>query len=218
MASSKAHAGECVILLHGLIRTDASLKKMASALSSAGYITINVNYPSTKHVIKELADVTISDALSQCPSGVKVHFVTHSLGGILVRQYLSASVIENLGRVVMLGPPNQGSEIVDSLRNVPGFERMHGSAGLQLGTDDQSVPKVLGPANFELGVIAGTRSVNPILSTMIAGKDDGKVSVDNTKLEGMADHISLPVTHPFMMRNRSVIRQVIYFLQNGKFE
>jgi hypothetical protein len=218
MASSKAHAGECVILLHGLIRTDASLKKMASALSSAGYITINVNYPSTKHVIKELADVTISDALSQCPSGVKVHFVTHSLGGILVRQYLSASVIENLGRVVMLGPPNQGSEIVDSLRNVPGFERMHGFAGLQLGTDDQSVPKVLGPANFELGVIAGTRSVNPILSTMIAGKDDGKVSVDNTKLEGMADHISLPVTHPFMMRNRSVIRQVIYFLQNGKFE
>jgi hypothetical protein len=107
---------------------------------------------------------------------------------------------------------------VDSLRNVPGFERMHGAAGLQLGTDARSVPKALGPAKFEVGIIAGTRSVNLILSKMISGQNDGKVSVRNTKVEGMTDHISLPVTHPFMMRNKKVIRQVIHFLKNGQFE
>ena len=218
MISSREHAGECVILLHGLIRTDVSLKKMASALSSAGYVTINTNYPSTKQNIESLAEGAIVSALARCPNGAKVNFVTHSLGGILVRQFLSTNMIENLGRVVMLGPPNQGSEVVDSLRNVPGFERMHGAAGLQLGTDARSVPKALGPAKFEVGIIAGTRSVNLILSKMISGQNDGKVSVRNTKVEGMTDHISLPVTHPFMMRNKKVIRQVIHFLKNGQFE
>jgi hypothetical protein len=218
MSTARINVDECVVLLHGLVRTDASLNKMASALSSAGYATININYPSTKQCIESLADRAVNSALSQCPNGAKVHFVTHSLGGILVRQYLSVNTIENLGRVVMLGPPNQGSEIVDSLKNVPGFERIHGVAGVQLGTDGKSVPNILGPANFEVGIIAGTRSVNPILSTMISGKDDGKVGVDRTKLVGMTDHISLPVTHPFMMRNKTVIRQVIHFLKNGQFE
>ena len=218
LPSEQRNINTCVILLHGLVRTDSSLKKMALALNSEGYKTINTSYPSTKHTIEELADSTISSALFQCAGSTKVHFVTHSLGGILVRQYLSKNTIEKLGRVVMLGPPNQGSEVVDSLRNAPGFEQMHGPAGLQLGTDAKSVPKVLGAANFEVGVIAGTRSVNPVLSRMLPGQNDGKVTVGNTKLEGMTGHISLPVTHPFMMRNKTVIRQVIHFLKNGQFE
>jgi len=125
--------------------------------------------------------------------------------------------IENLGRVVMLGPPNQGSEVVDELRDVPGFGFINGEAGQELGTGANSVPRRLGPANFDLGVIAGTSSVNPVLSEMIPGPDDGKVSIESTRLEGMSDHIVMDVSHTFMMRDDEVIEQVISFLQSGKF-
>jgi len=218
LVSTQLMANECVILLHGLARSDSSMKTMAAELNNAGYTAINYDYPSTRHPVEKLAYDAISDALSQCPEQSTVHFVTHSMGGILVRQYLSQHSIENLGRVVMLGPPNQGSEVVDTLHNMPGYELINGPAGHQLGTDIESIPNKLGPADFELGIIAGTRSINLILSTMLPSTDDGKVTVENTKLEGMKDHIALPVTHPFMMKNQDVIEQVIHFLKSGTFK
>lgn len=216
--SSSAYASECVVLLHGLTRSASSLAKMEQVLNTNGYHTINYDYPSTKYNVEWLASNTIDDALKHCPYESKVNFVTHSLGGILVRQYLRGKKIGNLGRVVMLGPPNQGSQIVDMLKEVPGYELINGPAGMQLGTDDHSVAPSLGPAKFELGIIAGSRSINLILSTMLPNPDDGKVSVENTKLEGMNDHIVLPVTHPFMMNDKEVISQVIRFLKEGKFK
>ncbi|MBN1906699.1 MAG: alpha/beta hydrolase [Deltaproteobacteria bacterium] len=214
---SNSLADECVILLHGLARSSSSFNRMESVLKDNGYFTVNYNYPSRKYSIEKLAKDSIDNALAQCPANGRVHFVTHSLGGILVRQYLSTGKIKNLGKVVMLGPPNKGSQVVDKLKNVPGFEFINGPAGRQLGTDSMGIPARLGPAEFEVGIIAGTRSINPILSSMLPDPDDGKVSVENTKLAGMADHITLPVSHPFLMKNDEVIKQVIYFLQNGKF-
>jgi hypothetical protein len=177
----------------------------------------NVSYASTRKKIEQLAEEAIGPVLELCPMERKVHFVTHSLGGILVRQYLSRHVIENLGRVVMLGPPNKGSEVVDKLRDFPGFHFINGDAGLELGTGESSVPNRLGAANFDLGIIAGTRSIDLILSHMISGPDDGKVSVENTRLEGMHDHLEMDVTHTFMMRNKAVIEQVIHYLETGSF-
>jgi pimeloyl-ACP methyl ester carboxylesterase len=207
-----------VILLHGLARSDGSLSTMAEALDEAGYTAVNHDYPSTTHTIEELADTEIVAALSKCPAEGQVHFVTHSMGGILVRQYLGKHELDRLGRVVMLGPPNKGSQVVDTLGDVPGFELINGPAGMQLGTGSTSVPNTLGAATFEVGIIAGTRSFNLILSTMLPNPDDGKVSVENTKLEGMQDHIALPVTHVFMMNDREVIEQTLYFLEHGAFE
>ncbi|MCG8633064.1 MAG: alpha/beta fold hydrolase [Desulfobacterales bacterium] len=216
---SAGHSGakESVILLHGLARTNRSMVKMAASLKAEGFHTVNQDYPSTDFPIEVLAEKTIEKALKKCPSGNRIHFVTHSLGGILVRQYLSGHTIEHLGRVVMLGPPNQGSQVVDALKNMPGFKLLNGPSGMQLGTDAQSVPIRLGPADFEVGIIAGSRSINLILSTFLPGRDDGKVTIKNTKLEGMADHITLPVSHPFMMRDKTVIRQAIRFLRDGRF-
>ncbi|WP_226664849.1 esterase/lipase family protein [Microbulbifer aggregans] len=220
-----ATASECVILLHGLAKSDASMKKLESSIADAGFSTVNVNYPSTAFSIEQLAGPAIAPALDTCQAQAKarsedlsrVHFVTHSMGGILVRQYLSRVAIENLGHVVMLGPPNHGSEVVDKLGSFPGFQFMFGDAGLQLGTGNLSVPNQLGPANFDLGIIAGTRSINLFLSQMLPHSDDGKVTVDSTRLEGMNDHIEMPVTHVFMMKNRKVIRQVIHYLKHGRF-
>ena len=212
-----ASQADSVILLHGLARSDRSMKKLEMALLEKGYSVHNVSYASTRKTIEQLAEEAIGPALKSCPADRKLHFVTHSLGGILVRQYLLRHEIDNLGRVVMLGPPNKGSEVVDKLRNFPGFHFINGDAGLELGTGEGSVPNQLGAANFDLGIIAGTRSINLILSRMIAGVDDGKVSVESTKLEGMHDHLELEVTHPFMMRNNKVIEQVIHYLETGGF-
>ena len=118
----------------------------------------------------------------------------------------------------MLGPPNQGTEVVDRLRHIPMFNWLHGPAGSQLGTAQEDPPKKLGAVDFELGVIAGIRSINPLLSTLLTGQNDGKVSVENTKIEGMNDFITLPSTHTFMMRNSKVIYQVIHFLRFGQFD
>ena len=208
---------DSVILLHGLARSDRSMNKLQQALLQKGYRVHNVSYASTRNNIEKLAEEAIGPALKLCPKAQKLHFVTHSLGGILVRQYLLHHQIDNLGRVVMLGPPNHGTEVVDKLRDFPGFRFINGEAGLELGTGESSVPNKLGAANFDLGIIAGTRSINLILSRMIPGTDDGKVSVENTRLEGMHDHLQMKVTHPFMMRNAKVIEQVIHYLESGRF-
>ncbi len=214
------HKSECVILLHGLARTYLSMQCMQSALQKQGYFVANVNYPSRKLPIAELATIAIEAGLNKCHQQnlQNIHFATHSLGGILVRQYSEQQVICGLQRVVMLGPPNQGSEAVDKLKNVPGYTLVNGPAGQQLGTSDDDLPKKLGPVDFELGVIAGKRSLNPILSSLLTGQDDGKVAVENTRVEGMKDFIILPITHTFMMRNKQTIRQTLYFLEHGYFD
>lgn len=214
----KGQPTEAVILLHGLARTNVSMLAMEKAISYAGYKAINYHYPSRQHTISELAELAISETLTQCEDVEKIHFVTHSMGGILVRQYLTTHKIEKLGHVVMLGPPNQGSELVDKLADLPGFKTVNGPAGMQLGTGDMSVPHTLGPVDFSLGVIAGTQTINLILSSMLPKPNDGKVSVASTKVEGMADHIVLPATHPFMMWNPEVIEQVLFFLKHGYFQ
>lgn len=217
MLFSVSSYGSCVVLLHGLARTSDSMEALEEALSGEGFFAVNHGYPSRNYPIEKLADLAIPAGIEKCPDGSQINFVTHSLGGILVRQYLSKHEINNMGRVVMLGPPNQGSEVVDKLRDVPGFHFVNGEAGMQLGTGALSVPKTLGKADYDVGIIAGTRSINLILSLLIPGTDDGKVSIESTRLEGMTDHIELPVTHPFMMKNKDVIAQVISYLKSGTF-
>lgn len=213
-------AAECVVLLHGLARTSMSLNKMQKALREEGYLTANVDYPSREYEIEELANIAVEDGLNTCRAGEaveKIHFVTHSLGGILVRQYLSTEQIPELGRVVMLGPPNQGSNAADDLGGLPGFDLVNGPAGHQLGKGKDSVPLALGPVDFELGVIAGNRTIDPITSAVLENPDDGRVSVEDTKVEGMDDFVIVEHSHAFMMRMRTPIELTLSFLRTGKF-
>lgn len=212
-------AKDCVVLLHGMARSSLSMTVLDWQLTRVGYETHNVDYSEIDLQIKELAGHVLPQAIQRCQTAPKMHFITHSLGGILLRTYFDdASLPDNLGHTVMLGPPNQGSEIVDKLANLPGFDLFNGIAGRQLGTDQNSIPKKLGPVTFSLGVIAGNETISPYFSSIIPGADDGKVSVENTHVQGMKDHITLPVTHTFMMNDPAVLKQVLAFLRNGAFD
>lgn len=209
-----------VVLLHGLARSAGSMDAMSGALADAGFEVCNIGYPSTQSPIDTLASDIVLPEVRACvgPQPRAVNFVTHSMGGIIVRQLRASDSGLRFGRVVMLGPPNRGSEVVDALGDLAPFEWLNGPAGQQLGTGDESVPRALGATDLELGVIAGRRSINPMLSMIIPGEDDGKVAVENTKLEGMRDFLVVSVSHPFLMKNPEVIRQAIHFLQSGRFD
>lgn len=217
--SSPIPDSEHVILLHGLCRTTRCMNRLERTLSADGYTVHNVGYPSRKHEADTLIAEHIAPAIERSrEAGAKrIHVVAHSLGAILIRLYSRDHDMSDIGRVVMLGPPNQGSEIVDKLGHLSLYQWLNGPAGGQLGTREDSLPRKLGPVTFETGVIAGNRSINLILSRFLDGKDDGKVSVENTKVEGAADHRVIRCSHPYLMSSRQSIEHIRHFLEHGKF-
>lgn len=217
--ASGALLDECVVLIHGLNRSYRAMQPLADALLGAGYSVANVDYPSQAGPVEVLTPLAIDTGLAECRSAGagRIHFVTHSIGGILLRYSQYQSPIPDLGRVVMLAPPNQGSEVIDITRDWPTTELFAGEAGMQLGTDPDSIPAQLGPVDFELGVIAGTGSINFVMSAMLPEPNDGKVSVASTKIEGMDDFLVVENDHHFITESEVVIRNTASFLRTGSF-
>ncbi|MEZ5752581.1 MAG: alpha/beta hydrolase [Paracoccaceae bacterium] len=193
---------------------------LQEVLELHGYRTVNRSYPSQDAPIEDLVG-HVADSVAACGDD-RLHFVTHSLGGILVRGFLAQGLPANLGRVVMLAPPNHGSEIIDTLNASDLLRRLsvvlNGPAAPQLGTGAQSVPNTLPPVDFDLGVIAGDIAINPWGPLVIDGPNDGTVSVASTMVEGMRDHIVVPASHTLIMNNPIAMAEVLEFLRNGVFD
>lgn len=215
------HSPDGVVFLHGISRTFRSLHKMRRAIEAAGFSTLNVGYASRHKPLETLADdihPAITDFIGSRDGAI--HFVCHSMGGLLARVYLARYRPMRLGRVVMLGTPNGGSEIADSLKGLLPYRLFFGPAGQQLVTRrDPATEALLPPVDYPVGVIAGNRTLDPISSIFfLPGANDGRVTVANTKLEGMADHVVISADHALMVRHPQAIAQTIAFLQRGVFD
>lgn len=207
-----------VILLHGIGRTSHMMRRLATALMEKGYFVDNIDYPSTIHTVEELATFVFKKIHCYYDLEQPLHFVGHSLGGVVVRILLRDHRPSNLGRVVLIGPPNRGTIVVDFLSRFNFYKRWFGPAGQQIGTGDDSIPHQLPPADYECGIIAGNRSSDPWFSWFLFHTpNDGKVSVESTKLAGMSDHVVVPVSHAKLPKNAKVISSVIRFLETGHF-
>ena len=210
----------CVVLLHGIGGFALIMKSIELRLEKQGYVVANVTYPSLAEPIETLAIEAVEEGLDRCKAEGfgRIHFVTHSMGGILVRQYLSQTEIPGLERVVMLAPPNQGSQFADYVGASPLKKVYEPEVLPQLGTGERSVPRRLGPAEFELGVIAGTRNLRKLLPGTPKEPSDGVVTIEETKASGMTDFLDIPATHTSIVWNKEAQRQTVHFLRNGKFD
>jgi pimeloyl-ACP methyl ester carboxylesterase len=206
-----------VILLHGIGRTGASMRPLGRALEQSGYQALAISYPWRDHNIDGLAQWVDARLAwhGVWQHGAPIHFVTHSMGGLVARRLIERRA-DGFGRLVMLGPPNGGSEVADTLHRSKPYRWFYGPAGQELTTAAARMDPVSG---YETGVIAGNRGwPYPLGNLMIRGPHDGRVAVARTRLPGMTDHVVLKVTHSFMPTNPSVQHQVMHFLANGRFD
>jgi pimeloyl-ACP methyl ester carboxylesterase len=210
---------QCVVLLHGMGRTRQYMSAIEEDLEQAGYDVVNVSYPSRQHPIEELAP-RVAGFVQRCRAlgATRNHFVTHSLGGIVARYWLKDHPLPEGGRLVMLGPPNRGSEVTDHYRNRWWYRFSTGPAGQQIGTDADSIPNRLGAPPLETGVIAGTREGNPAFNALFGGPNDGKVSVARARIPGLADFLQVDASHYYLTHSAVVLHQVRAFLATGRFE
>lgn len=199
------------------------MRPVARVLEARGFRVVNLDYPSRTGDIRTLAQ-GVAQAVARIESDGSMHFVTHSLGGVLLRLAAAEGLIpaERIGRVVMLAPPNGGSHVVDALVRRPSLARVYrwamGPVGPELGVEGDAIAPTLPPLPFETGIIAGSRSVNPLLSRLLPGENDGKVSVANAAAPGMRAFIVVPHSHSFLMRAEVVLAQTVAFLETGRFE
>lgn len=208
-----------IVFLHGIARSASSLSVLEKTLRADGYATLNLDYPARSRCIADIVEALqeqISRFAESC-SG-RLHFVTHSMGGLVARAYIARHRPERLGHVVMLAPPNEGSEIADLLGDNLLYRAFFGPAGAELVTKrSDSLCEVLGRVDFPLGVIAGDRSLDPVGWLLLPGANDGRVSVERTRVAGMADHIVIHGTHTLIMNNPEAIAHVRHFLTHGRF-
>ena len=215
---SPYNAKDVVVLLHGLAETPLTMAALEAALLKDGYWVHNQPYPSTSALMETLADTFARPLLDRFSDARKVHFVTHSLGGVLLHACLQDTPSTNLGRVVMTAPGLQGSEALEAYRHIWLFRMMFGPAAFQSGTEaDAFARRLVQKAEYELGVIAGCVSLDVMANLFIPWPHDGKISVGRTKIAGMRDHLVLPTPHDLIASDPVAIAQTLRFLRHGNF-
>lgn len=212
--------GDYVILIPGLLLGPRSMNKIHNFLNNYGYQVLPLNCSIKKHSVQVLANSFLKNfIIKNCLNKKrKIHFITHSIGGIVVRKYLEDNHSLNIGKVVMLAPPNRGSEIMTLFSKMYFSRYLLGVSGKQISINDKAYLLSLEQkVSFDLGIIAGSHS-NLLSLWYLNRKNDGVVSVENTKILGMVEHLVLNQSHYSMLYSKEVLHQILFFLRCGKFD
>ena len=212
----KEREGPPVVLLHGLWRGWRAMQPLARVLEQEGFSTLNLPYPSARLPLERLV-ATVRCEVEKITDTRPINFITHSLGGILVLSLLAEKVSWKTGRVIMLAPPNQGSEIVDWSKKHPMVHRILGPAGRSLSCSSivQNLPTL--PSEIDAAVIMGNRCSLPIFKSLLAADNDGIVSAQNGYLEGLRGFAVIPADHTFIQMHPETIRLSLQFLKTGEW-
>lgn len=207
---------DIVVLIHGLARSNAAMWLLNLRLRRAGFHVEAVGYDSLNRTPEQIVE-NISQQIDSCckEKNNQIHFVGHSLGGLLARAYLQKNQLRNLGRVVLLGTPNHGTEVADYFQD-KWWAKIAGPTALSLGTGQESFPNTLDDPYYPVGVIAGIRQNNN--DHILPGLDDGLVSLESTKVKNMDDFMIVYSGHSMMRYNEEVVNQTVHFLYKGKFK
>lgn len=209
---------EAVLLLHGLAETSWWMMPLACALRAAGYEPVLLDFPSTRYPIESLIREYLDTAIEKLPPYKKLHFIGHSLGSVMIRSYLQHNKPKNTGRFVMMAPGNHGSPVLSVYKHLPLYKFFLGPAGIQSAADDDSYASALSETMpVETGIIAGCVPLDPLSIFSMPWPHDGKTTVEDTRLAGMTDHITLFTAHDLMMFDPVAIYQAVYFLRHGHF-
>ncbi len=207
-----------ILLIHGLAENSRWMSFFELSLRAAGYDAAAIDYPSTSYSMEELMEQHIKPFIDTHKDAESLHFVTHSMGGILLHHFLSKYNLPNRGRVVMLTPGFNGSPTITVLSHFPWFENILGQAGMQSADNEYCFSRNLPPVeDYEVGIVAGNLALDPISWFAIEAPNDGKTSIEGTKIDGMKDHIVLPVSHDTVLASPIALYQTLYFLEHGYF-
>lgn len=206
--------GPVVVLLHGLWRGWRAMQPLARALENEGYSTLNIPYPSSRLPIGTLAN-HVRTHIEKLPSDQPVNFITHSLGGILARAILSDNPSWETGKVIMLAPPHGGSEIVDWSKHHPLLHLALGPAGRSLGTDGAPSTLPFLPQGTDAAVIMGNRCSIPIFKGLLGDQNDGIVSAERGRIDGLKGFTVIDADHTFIQMHPETIRLSLQFLKDG---
>lgn len=206
--------GEAVVLIHGLIRSSREMQRFTEACENAGYLPVPFTYPSTRITIPE-AGRMLHDVIAGLEGVTRVHIVAHSMGGIVTRSYCQQFDEPRLGRIVMLGVPNNGAELAEVLRYNVWLRWLMGPGAVELRVDPQGLVSRLPAPPTEFATIAGARLDGQGWNPILPGDDDGTVTVARAHLAGATDSINIPVMHPLLTRDPGVIELTLRFLATG---
>jgi pimeloyl-ACP methyl ester carboxylesterase len=219
---SQAASQEVVVLLHGVASVPLSMKYLEKGFEEEGYTVLNLGYPSTRESIGENAAAIRAEILEYVDSldpgtEVTVHLVAHSLGNLVARRAMSDG-IPNLGRMVMIAPPNHGSFVAEAVKHLNIFFWIYGESGQQLSADNRAFFEELPEPSCSFGIIAGGKGNNEGFLPLIPGDDDGVIRVETTRLPGADDFTIIDAEHTLILFKKETLRQTVHFLRNGYFE
>lgn len=209
--------GERVVLLHGLGRGFHAMEPLARVLSAEGFSTLNLPYPSLRRSVDELVEVVLRE-IAALPGEGPIHLVTHSLGGILARLLLNDTPPWEVGRLVMLAPPNGGSEIIDWATASPLMRFLIGPAGCDLGCERLPARLPPLPQFLEAAIIMGKRSTIPFFRSLLHAENDGIVSVSLGRIPGVRGFCVVDADHTFIQMHPEAVRRTVAFLKTGRWD